>query len=275
MSTYNWINGSDFSFRHFFLMDRWLLTMIFKRFEGLQEKDLNTHDKTLSMLLQQEPILVWFIKKKAPEATQGVDFLLCIKTESIDKDTMRAREVELMEHLETDIIYTEPEVMATSCNYITAWDEKYLYELVDLKDKVVLDLGAGTGRLTFAAQKVAQMVYASEPVDRLREYMRDRIKAQKIKNVRVTDGVIERIPYEDNTFDVVISGHVVGDNYDAEIKEMTRVIKANGTIVICNGDDDIKRKGPNPNLVERGFKAYYHQSSLQGDIYNYTKTVSK
>lgn len=275
MSYYNWIEGKDFSIDHFFLMDRWILEMIFMKFENKKSEDLSELNRILGTLIKRNNSLIFYIKHKAPKAILGLEVLLKNAFEDIDSKTLRIKEIELMEYYETDIIYTEPKMMDEKCNYITAWDSKYLYELVDLKDKIVLDLGAGTGRLSFAASRLAKRVYASEPTAQLRDYMNEKIKALKITNMKVLDGVIMDIPYEDDTFDVVTSGHVVGDDYDLEIKEMTRVLKNQGWIVICNGDDDIKREKPNQELIQRGFQVFYHQSSIGGDIYNYIKQVSK
>lgn len=75
----------------------------------------------------------------------------------------------------------------------------------------MLDVGAGSGRLTFAAAEKAAFVYASEPVGTLREFMRDKIAEEGIRNVRVLDGFADSLPFPDDTFDVVMSGHVVGE----------------------------------------------------------------
>jgi len=275
MGQYNWIDGTDFSIRHFYLMDRWLLAMIFKHRENKNTKEVSEHAVTLATLLKRHEDLIFVIKKRAPEASKGLEALLDHADDSLTGDALRKREIALMEAMETDVIYMEPEIMASQANYITAWDESHLHDLVDVTDKVVLDLGAGTGRLTFAAAPKAKRVYASEPVDRLREYMRDKVKTEGITNVKVQDGVVLDIPHEDNTFDVVMSGHVVGDHYEDEINEMMRVTKDGGKIVICNGDDDIKRQGPDKELTRRGFQAFYHESTIGGDIYNYTKKVIK
>ncbi len=275
MGQYNWIDGNDFDINCFFLMDRWMLKMIFEKYETMDVEDFHRIDVTLATLLKQSPRLQWFILRKEPALRKSLDNLLKGADFDLKGKKLRSREIELMEALETDVVYTNPSVMASSCNYITAWNEKTLYDLVDLKDKIVLDLGAGTGRLTFAAAKLAKRVYASEPVDMLREHMRDKIRSKNIRNIKVLDGIVLNIPYEDDTFDVVLSGHVVGDDTAAEIQEMTRVAKDGGKIVICNGDDDIKRDEPSEELVKHGFKVHYHKSSLGGDIYNYTKTVKK
>jgi len=274
MSRFNWINGEDFSIQNFYLMDRWLLSMIYKKYEDQTVDDLSDHAKTMGTLLKKHEDLVYVISKRAPEAMKGVNVLLSGAL-VLDDKTLRAREILLMEALETDVVYTDPVLMDKHCNYITAWDDKYLFELADFKNKVVLDLGAGTGRLTFAATPYAKRIYASEPVDMLREYMRDQMVKKGLNNIKVQDGIILDIPHEDNTFDIVMSGHVVGDFYDEEIAEMERVIKPGGMIVICNGDDDLKRKGPEEELIKRGFKAIYHKSSIGGDIYNYQKVIKK
>ncbi len=275
MGQYNWINGKDFDINCFFLMDRWMLNMIFSKYEKTDIDDFHRIDVTLATLIKQSPRLQWFIMRKAPELRKSIENLVKGADPKLTGKKLRLREIELMEEMETDVVYTKPKIMVSSCNYITAWDEETLYGLVDLHDKVVLDLGAGTGRLTFAAAKRAKRVYASEPVDMLREHMRDKIRLENIQNVKVLDGIVMNIPYEDDTFDVVLSGHVVGEDTDAEVKEMTRVAKDGGKIVVCNGDDDIKRDEPSADLIRLGFKVHYHKSSLGGDIYNYTKTVKK
>ena len=187
---------------------------------------------------------------------------------------MREAETSILQTHETFVVYAYPEVMER-VNYIRNWDPKYLYELVDLENKVVLDVGSGTGRLAFAAAKKASRVYASDPCDQLREYMRDRIKRERITNMKVLDGEVLCLPYEDNTFDVVLSGHVVGDFYDEEIAEMFRITKNGGWIIVCNGDDEFKRNAPNGEMVIRGFEWFCHESVEGGIIYNYRKQVKK
>ncbi|MDR0287781.1 MAG: class I SAM-dependent methyltransferase [Clostridiales bacterium] len=56
-----------------------------------------------------------------------------------------------------------------------------------------------------------------------------------IKNVRVLDGLVTELPFPDNTFDIVMSGHVVGDDWDNEIAEIIRVCKPGGWLVDCRG----------------------------------------
>jgi predicted RNA methylase len=72
--------------------------------------------------------------------------------------------------------------MAEKCDFIRGWSKERLFELADLTSKVVLDAGAGSGRLTFAAAEKAAQIYACEPVATLREFMREKIALGIDKN---------------------------------------------------------------------------------------------
>lgn len=266
---YNWIKPEEFSFNSFLLMDRWIIRMMCHNHKGYDE-----FNKNLGMALAYNPAVKWYFIHKCPESKHFVEKLTTGISKKHSREDVRKAEVFVIREMETSIIYVYPEKMNKNCDYIYNWDKKYLFELADFTDKVVLDLGSGTGRLAFAAAEKAKRVYASEPTDMLREYLRDKISCENIKNVIVLDGTIEQVPYEDNTFDIVMSGHVVGDDYDREIEELTRVTKNGGFIIDCIGDDNRKRT-PDEEFLKRGFEAFYHVSKSGGDIYTYRKMVIK
>ena len=164
--------------------------------------------------------------------------------------------------------------MAERCDFIRGWNKERLFDLADLSGKVVLDVGAGSGRLTFAAAERAKWVYAVEPVGTLREFMRDKIKREGIRNVRVLDGFVEEIPFPDDTFDVVMSGHVVGDNYDGELAELTRVCKSGGWLLDCPGDSR-QDMTPSPELTQRGWEEIHYIGNYGKDVFLYRKQVRK
>ena len=89
------------------------------------------------------------------------------------------------------------------------------------------------------------------------------------------DGDVLCLPYEADTFDAVLSGHVVGSFYDEEIAEMTRVTKDGGWIVCCDGDDGLRSTTPNGELVSRGFEYFGYTTRQGGKAYNYRKLIRK
>jgi ubiquinone/menaquinone biosynthesis C-methylase UbiE len=266
---YNWIKPEEFSFNSFLLMDRWIIRMMCRNYIGYGE-----FNKHLGIALAYNPAVKWYFLNRCPESKPFLENLTVGVPEDLSSEEVRKAEVFVIREMETSIVYVYPELMNKNCDYIYAWDKNLLFELADFTDKLVLDIGSGTGRLAFAAAEKAKRVYASEPVDMLREYLRDKIKCENIKNVIVLDGTVEQIPFEDNTFDIVMSGHVVGDNYDLEIEELSRVVKSGGYIIDCIGEDSIKRE-PKEELLKRGFETFYHVSKTGGDIYRYRKRVIK
>lgn len=274
--SYNWINAEDYTMECFLLFDRWALGWIFTDLGNSGQFSAEGMDYTLEMAkaLYRYPYVVRYIRAKAPECGAFLDRVAAVPYGGWTDAEMRESEKRILQAHETFVVYAYPEVM-NKVNYIRCWDEKYLHELVDLTDMIVLDVGSGTGRLAFAAAKKAKRVYASEPCDCLREYMRDKIRAEGINNVKVLDGEIMSLPYEDNTFDAVLSGHVIGDHYDEEIAEITRVAKDGGWLVVCDGEDEFRRSAPDGDLVSRGFEYFCHESTEGGIVYNYRKRVRK
>lgn len=186
-------------------------------------------------------------------------------------DEIRAIEIFVLNELDTYVVYVYPELME-ELSYIKDWDKKHLLSITDFTDKTVLDIGAGTGRLTFAVAPLAKYVYASEPVDRLREYLRKKKQQLNTENVYVVDGTIESLPFPDESFDIVMSGHVIGDNYKAEWQEMRRVTRQGGWVIDCPGEDDRKRPdGPSKKMLQLGFEYAYYISKTGGDVYLYWK----
>lgn len=272
---YNWINAEDYTMETLLFFDRWILHFIMSEDQcRWYDGEGRSYISDMAKALSRYPYLIPFCKRKAPECTDFLNKVLGADTGDVNKEEAREAETAILSAIETFVVYAWPEAME-KVNYIRNWDPRWLYSLVDLGGKIVLDIGAGTGRLAFAAAKLAKRVYASEPCDMLREYMRDKIRREGIVNMRVLDGEVTQLPCEDDTFDLVMSGHVVGDAYDEEIAEMTRVTKGGGYIVCCNGDDEFKRPSPNQELVSSRFEFFVHESREGGIIYDYRKLILK
>lgn len=257
----------------FLFFDRWILDFLLDEIEWYNQNGRD-YKTDLAKALSRYPHVISACCHKAPECRPFLNKVESIDISQVtDEEAFDAQCAVLSAH-ETFVVYADPQAMQR-VNYIRNWNEKYLYRMIDLTDQVVLDVGAGTGRLSFAAAKLARRVYASDPCDMLREYMRDEVRRRGIKNIRVLDGFVTALPFEDSTFDVVLSGHVIGDDYDAEIAEVTRVVKDGGWIICCNGDDEFRRTAPDSEMLKRGFEYFVHETVEGGIVYDYRKQVIK
>lgn len=273
---FNWIKAENYSFYSILLMDRWIL----RYFVGMGVTSVGhyaipEYRKHLGIALAYNPAVHWYFVNKCPESKERVDLLVNEAPLNLTTEEVRDSEIYVMQAKETFMVYVYPEVMESNCSYIRDWTADKLLSITDFTDKIVLDIGSGTGRLAFAAAQKAKKVYAIEPIDCLREFMRDKIRSLGINNMVVLDGVVESIPYEDNTFDIVMSAYVFGDNYDCEYAEMARVVKSGGYIIDCAGEEDSKRDKPKDELLKLGFTFLHYTSQNSGDVYRYWKQVIK
>jgi ubiquinone/menaquinone biosynthesis C-methylase UbiE/phage FluMu protein Com len=270
-----WINPEDYSFNSFLLMEQFQIRLMMASGGWRNNKDEWRY--SMGVALNANPAVKWYLEHKCPECVAVVNKITAEAPVITDAAEVRKAEIYALASVEDFVTHTTPEVMDKNCQYIRDWDKERLYELTDFKGKVVLDIGAGSGRLTFAAAALAKEVYASEPVGTLREFIRAKAIKDNIANVRVAEALITSIPYPDNSFDIVMQGHVVGDESDAEIAEMTRVCKSGGWLLDCPGDEtpDNDRGKQQDELAKRGWEKMSYIGNGGGKVYRYRKQVWK
>jgi SAM-dependent methyltransferase len=94
----------------------------------------------------------------------------------------------------------------------------------------VLDLAAGTGKLTCALVRYGFAVVAVEPQEPLRAVLSDKVQA-----ARVLDGVAEQIPLEDGTLAaVMIADAFHWFDRPSALSEIRRVLKVGGGLALFN-----------------------------------------
>ena len=267
-----WINPEDYSFNSFLLLERFQIRLMMDSGGWRSEKAEWRH--SMGVALNANPAVKEYLKRRCPECAALVDEIAANAPVLTDTAEVRKAEVYALASVEDFTIYTTPERMAEQCDFIRGWDKERLFGLADLTGKIVLDVGAGSGRLTFAAAEKAAWVYASEPVGTLREFMRDKIAKEDIKNVRVLDGLVTELPFPDNAFDVVMSGHVVGDDWDSEIAELMRVCKSGGWLLDCPGDSECDI-GLDEEMTSRGWAAIHYVGSFGKDVHCYRRQIFK
>lgn len=150
------------------------------------------------------------------------------------------------------------------------WDSQELLSLVNFRNKVVIDVGAGTGRLTMTVAPFAANVFSVEPVANLRRYLKAKAEQQGWKNVFPVDGLITAMPFPDQFAEIVLAGHVFGDDPEQEYRELLRVARPGGIIILCPGNRDLENE-THQFLTSVGFKWSCFEEPGAGRMRKYWK----
>ncbi|MTI94066.1 MAG: class I SAM-dependent methyltransferase [Firmicutes bacterium] len=254
----NWMKVDKVSFNSLLLLERVQLTWL----PGWVDEE------NLATALRANPAVEWFMRHKCPEISSWLDKVLSLPTEA----PVREAELAVLSQLEDLLVYAlDPDIY--DAQPFLNWDNRELTELVDFAGKTVIDVGAGTGRLTLVALEHGATVYAVEPVANLRAFLLQKTRRQTLdKRLFVVDGLITRIPFADKFADVVMGGHVFGDAPDEEYAELLRVVRPGGMIVLCPGNND-KDNAAHKFLVETGFQWSRFEQPRDGIKRKYWKIV--
>ena len=132
---------------------------------------------------------------------------------------------------------------------------KAISMLGNIENKKVLDAGAGSGRLIKQLVNAQAIVTAMD----ISENMLKAIRKDVLDNVKIVVGDVEEMPFENNSFDIVISTFVIVHLKDPSIffQEAYRILKDGGRLLIGN----INQREPVPILTPDGLvqiDSYYH-----------------
>ncbi len=123
---------------------------------------------------------------------------------------------------------------------------KFIAELVELqKGESVLDIGCGTGTMAVLAKQYVGEAGRScgiEPSVEMVSFARQKAKRQKA-DIDIHPGVIEQINYPSQSFDVllcvIVMHHMPDESKIQGIKEMARVLKPGGRLVVVDSNLDL------------------------------------
>jgi SAM-dependent methyltransferase len=237
----NWIDTSELSFNNLLLLERVQISW----FPGwLPEREL-------AIALQANPTVEWFLRNKCPEIKEWLDKVVSLEIGKFNRTDVQKAEHTILNSLNDLLTYLiDPSIY--DAQPFLQWDASELTSLVDFTGKIVVDVGAGTGKLTFIAAPKARVVYAVEPVGNLRLYLKQKAREKGLSNVFPVDGLITDIPFPDDFADVSMGGHVFGDAREAECKEMERITKSGGMVIYCPGNNDLDNE-THQFLLKKGY----------------------
>jgi SAM-dependent methyltransferase len=229
-------------------------------------------EQELGIALRANPVVEWYLRRKCPQLNEWLDRLLSAQTGGpVDPAEVRQAEVRVLSSM-TDLIVYALDPAAYDRQPFLGWDTNELLTMVDFAGKTVIDVGAGTGRLTLPVAEMARTVFAVEPVANLRAYLKDKARAKGLRNVYPADGLITDIPFPEQTADVTMGGHVFGELLEAEYHELQRVTRPGGMIILCPGNDDTDN-GTHRFLAERDFEWSRFEEPRDGWKRKYWRTV--
>jgi len=260
--TPNWIDVNNLSFNTLLLLEREQLAWL----PGwLPERELAT-------ALKANPVVEWYLRHKNTGIGLWVDAVLPQAISDPSPSEVRACEEAVLNSMNDLVCYAvDPEIYDNQP--FLRWDSHELSDLVDFAGKSVVDIGAGTGRLTLvAAENGAAYVFAVEPVSNLRVYLKAKARKNGFHNVYPLDGLITDLPFPDDYLEVVMGGHVFGDHPQAEYDEMLRVVKPGGMLILCPGNNDLD-DDRHAFLLDRGFQWARFEEPIDGLKRKYWKVL--
>lgn len=140
--------------------------------------------------------------------------------------------------------------------YLDSFEQfQFISNLGDIKNKKILDVGAGTGRLSLRLHEKCAKVTA---VDAAEEMLK--ILNKKNKNIPTVVADAEALPFPDNSFEIITAAFLIVHlkNLKHFFAESYRVLKPNGILALTN----INQKRPPELKTPKGkiiIESYYHR----------------
>ncbi|MBI2444049.1 MAG: class I SAM-dependent methyltransferase [Candidatus Magasanikbacteria bacterium] len=144
--------------------------------------------------------------------------------------------------------------------YLNSFEQGKLLPLLGgVNGKRVLDIGAGTGRISLPLARLGARVTAADISEEMLKILVKKCQAaNRFVATEVTDA--ETLPFESEVFDIVVATFLLVHlkNPAGFFDEVYRVLKPEGILVVTN----INQKEPPPLKSRHGsivIKSYYHR----------------
>lgn len=183
--------------------------------------------KEFATLLRANPVVHRFLVSKYPPIASYLDKILLENSVIEDKSLIDMQCQEALWEIADLIIYNKyPERFDTQAPI--KWELDEISSIISLEGKVIADVGAGSGRITFLVAALVHTVYAVEPVTSLRSFIKEKALKGNAENIFVMDGTLDSIPLPNHSLDVLITSNAIGWNLPRELQEVERVIRPGG-----------------------------------------------
>jgi len=228
----------------------------------------------LQIALKANPVVEWYFRHKCPQINEWLNQVLAGADSTLySAEEVRRAEIEILASM-TDLIVYAVDPSIYDVQPFLNWDPNELLALTDFTGQTVIDVGAGTGKLTLLVAEKADVVFAVEPVTNLRNYLKQKARARNLNNIYPVDGLITDIPCPPQFADITMGGHVFGDDLEAEYKELRRVTRPGGMIILCPGNTNLDNE-THRFLVLHGFEWSRFEEPRDGMKRKYWKMIKQ
>lgn len=113
-----------------------------------------------------------------------------------------------------------------------------LNKITPIENKIIADIGCGTGRLGSLVVEDAKKVYLCDTSEKMLEGARERFSNFPNSKYEINLSNTFNLPYDNNTFDILMEGWSLSfcikdvQLWDNLINELLRVVKKGGTLII-------------------------------------------
>lgn len=100
----------------------------------------------------------------------------------------------------------------------------------------LLDLGCGAGHVSFLASQFVQSVVACDLSNEMLSVVDKTAKERSINNITTQQGIVEKLPFTDNSFDIVTTRYSLHHWHDVALamREAARVLKPGGKLLLID-----------------------------------------
>jgi ubiquinone/menaquinone biosynthesis C-methylase UbiE len=149
-----------------------------------------------------------------------------------------------------------------------------LQQIISFQGKDVVELGAGTGRLTTGLARHAKSVIALDAFASMLEVNAKKLKAGGLRNWSVATADHRSLPVKENAADVVVAGWSIcylassnhpdwQDNLALIMQEITRILRPGGTVIILETMGTGTERPQPPEFLTAYYRALEEQYHFQ------------
>lgn len=182
----------------------------------------------LAALLRENPVIRRYLVSMCSSVESFVDEIL-MQEDSSNKSVEQNCD-DLLWEIADLIVYSKyPEVYDKNVEF--PWEIDEIVPPQHLQGKTVIDVGAGPGKLSLLLAQFAQTVYAVEPASGFRRLIKQKTLERNNTNVYTVDGALDSLPFPEKSIDCLMTSQAIGWNLQAELCEIERVLKPDGSAI--------------------------------------------